>query len=78
VDPAQAALTVRLLDSRGGFRRDTRLLGQASLHCSHVKGEDPAYVWVPLGKPRRRRDKAAPGEDEVSELQVGGGRGGGV
>jgi hypothetical protein len=70
VDPAQAALTVRLLDSRGGFRRDTRLLGQASLHCSHVKGEDPAYVWVPLGKPRRRRDKAAPGEDEVSELQV--------
>lgn len=38
VDPAEAALTVRLHDARGGFlRNNTRLLGEATIHCSHIK-----------------------------------------
>ncbi len=38
VDPAEAALTVRLHDARGGFlRSNTRLLGEATIHCSHIK-----------------------------------------
>ena len=41
--------------------------------CLLPQGDNPVYVWAPLGKPRRRRDKAGPGEEEMSELQVGGG-----
>lgn len=38
VDPAEAALTVCLRDARGGFlRSNTRLLGEATIHCSHIK-----------------------------------------
>ena len=38
VDPDDAALTVRLSDTRGGFLRShTRLLGEATIHCSHIK-----------------------------------------
>lgn len=73
VDPAEAALAVRLYDSRGGFRAEQRLLGQGTIHCAQLKGENPTYVWVPLYKPRRRREKGAVGvEDEVSDMQVGG------
>lgn len=37
------------------------------------QGENPAYVWVPLGKPARRRGKVVQGvaDEELSELQVG-------
>ena len=74
VDPAESALTVRLTDVRGGFRQERRMLGEATIHCSHVKGENPAYIWVPLSKGSRRRRAAngAAADEELSELQVGG------
>jgi hypothetical protein len=38
VDPTESTLKVRLTDSRGGaFRREMRLLGEATIHCSHIK-----------------------------------------
>jgi hypothetical protein len=38
VDPTESILKVRLTDSRGGaFRREMRLLGEATIHCSHIK-----------------------------------------
>eukprot|EP00887_Chlorella_sp_A99_P007742 scaffold20.g7742.t1 len=74
VDPAEAALTVRLYDRRGSFlaHAGLHLLGEASIHCSHIKGEDPVYVWVPLTLVKHRRlavDRGARLE-EVSDLQV--------
>lgn len=76
VDPADASLTVRLRDARRGFlKSEARLLGEATIHCCNIKGENPVYVWVPLAKPRRRRgDKVVPGmtDEELSELQVDG------
>jgi hypothetical protein len=36
-----------------------------------LQGENPVYVWVPLTKPKRRREKGMV-EEEVSDLQVGG------
>ena len=36
-----------------------------------LQGENPVYVWVPLAKPKRRREKGMV-EEEVSDLQVSG------
>ena len=40
-----------------------------------LQGENPVYLWVPLAKPKRRREKGIV-DDEVSDLQVGGWLGG--
>ena len=73
VDPAEAALVVRLCDARGGLRQSLRPLGEATLHCGHITDGNPVYAWVPLGSARRRRREEAPDpdRDELYELQVG-------
>ena len=54
VDPTDSTFTVRLTDSRGGaFRREMRLLGEATIHCSHIKVRGRAcpgwgLVWAAL------------------------------
>ena len=42
--------------------------------CPHrpPQGTNPTYIWVPLHKPPRRRGSVAVGEQELSDLQVGG------
>ena len=41
-----------------------------ALCLPRLQGENPVYVWVPLTKPKRRREKGLV-EEEVSDLQVG-------
>jgi hypothetical protein len=77
VDAAEALLTVSLGDQRSGIRHTLYPLGEASIHCSHIKGDNPVYVWLPLKKPKKRRREeglavpgATPEDDGHSELQV--------
>ena len=42
----------------------------------YTQGDNPVYVWVPLSRFKKKRKKAGPAEEEeLSDLQVGGGRG---
>lgn len=64
VDPTESALTVRLTDSRAGaFRREMRLLGEATIHCLHIK------VGVGL---LRQQCQPAPGGMLVKFVWAGG------
>lgn len=80
VDANDAMLTVSLGDQRGGLRRVLHPIGEARIHCSNIKGENPVYVWLPLRKPRKKRrqhggteaDSAGRplGDDGSNDLQV--------
>lgn len=72
VDPSSAAIQIRVWDHRrSGWARGVTL-GQGTIHASHVRGEKPVYVWVPMARPGKGRNSAmptAPGELD-NELQV--------
>ena len=72
--PSDAIMTFKLFDNKGtgpGPRRRV-LLGDNNLCCSHLTGEDPVYVWLPLHQPGRHRRRARmlsqPGQ--VPDLQA--------
>ena len=69
VDPANSEVQVKAWDQRGGVLHRKVTLGQGMVHASHVRGENPVYVWVPLARPGQ--GGVAPGEiDSGNELQV--------
>lgn len=73
VDQENAAMTVTLHDQRGGMLQRAAVLGKGAIHASNVYGENPVYVWVPLGNPRKKAQQesnAAADADAVPELQV--------
>eukprot|EP00891_Asterochloris_glomerata_P007978 jgi/Astpho2/7978/Aster-x0337 len=76
--PADTHIQVQLFDNKGGVihKRHQELLGEAQLCCSHLQGEDPVYIWVPLHAPgrgwlhwRHRHDDEA--FQELPQLQHG-------
>jgi hypothetical protein len=73
VEPSSAAIQVRVWDHRrSGLTQRGVTLGKGIIHASHVRGDKPVYVWVPMARPGKGRNSAlptAPGELD-NELQV--------
>ncbi len=73
LDPSNAAVQIRVWDQRrSGMTQRGVTLGQGVIHASHVHGDKPVYVWVPMDRPGKGRGSTmptAPGELD-SELQV--------
>ena len=61
VDPGDSALTVRVSDARSGFLREARLLGEATIHCSHVKVGPGGQPGPAVGERRQARLLCRPG-----------------
>ncbi|KAL0018632.1 hypothetical protein WJX77_009530 [Trebouxia sp. C0004] len=74
--PSDTIITFKLFDNKGTLtkRRRRQLLGSNSVCCTHLTGEDPLYVWLPMHQPstRHRRRKAGflPPPGHVPDLQV--------
>ena len=71
--PADTLMTVRVLDHKGKYREP--LQGEGVMNCSHIQGDKPTYVWLPILKPRRgkipfMKPKDARKPSIAPELQV--------
>ncbi|KAK9867090.1 hypothetical protein WJX84_006946 [Apatococcus fuscideae] len=72
--PSDTQMTVRVLDHKGKYRE--ALLGETVMSCSHVHGDQPVYVWLPILPPVHRnyiplKKPKTPGKPAVApSLQV--------
>ena len=72
--PSDTQMTVRVLDHKGKYREP--LLGETVMNCSHVQGDQPVYVWLPILPPAHRsyiplkRPKTPGKPDAAPNLQV--------
>ena len=72
--PSDTRMTVRVLDHKGKYREP--LLGETVMNCSHVQGDQPKYVWLPILPPAHRsyiplKKAKQPGKpDAAPNLQV--------
>lgn len=72
IDPGDAAIHIRLSDQRRGLFERGVTLGTGTIHASNVRGENPMYVWVPLGRGGKSGRMPADGGvgDTINDLQV--------
>lgn len=74
--PSDTIITFKLFDNKGTVtkRRRRQLLGSSSVCCTHITGEEPLYVWLPMRQPttrhRRRRAGLLPPPGHVPDLQA--------